>query len=82
MNRTAGFHLMYLGAFTALDIQNVAAARMLAEVTETEAEVVHAIIIMREAATDDRVWPALTWLREQRPGMRLRHELVENGGRR
>ena len=79
MNRaTAGFQLMYLGAFTALEIQNVGAAKMLAEATADEAEAVHAIGILRDGKDGDRVWPALEWLRAQRDTP----QAAAGGGRR
>lgn len=60
------WRLMYLGAFAALVIPNMEAAKLLADVTETDAEAARAIGIMRDASPGDRVYPALAWLRKQR----------------
>lgn len=61
-------HMMYLGAFAALGVTNVAMARELADLTVTDDDFEGAIIRLREAREGDRVWPALDWLRQRRAG--------------
>jgi hypothetical protein len=54
---------MYLGAFSALGVTNLAVAAELSELTRTEQECVHAIGVMRRSREGDRVYPALQALR-------------------
>jgi hypothetical protein len=60
------WHMMYLGAFVALRIDNVEMAQELALTTFADEEVTRAIAMMRDGKPGDRVYPALEWLREQR----------------
>ena len=60
------WQFMYLGAFGALGVTNVAMAEELAALTETDQECVHAIGVMRRAKEGDRVYPALQSLRALR----------------
>jgi len=66
MNDRLRWHSMYLGAFTALRIVNVAMASVLVGVTSSDDETIRAIEIMRDGKEGDRVYPALLWLRNQR----------------
>ena len=50
------WQLMYLGAFGALGVTNVAMASELATLTKTDQEALHAIGVMRRAASGERAW--------------------------
>ena len=57
---------MYLGAFVALKVENIAMAKELSDLTRSDEEAVVVIRIMRDRREGDRVYPALAWLRTQR----------------
>lgn len=66
-----GWRMMYLGAFGALLIPNLAMAEQLGELTRSDEEAGHVIMLLRQGREGDRVWPALNWLREQREKVSL-----------
>ena len=66
-----GYYHMYIGAFTALGIDNSRIAIDLAALTESDADAFEAIRIMARAAEGDRVHLALSHLRD-------RHDAVRN----
>lgn len=57
---------MYLGALAALKIRNVDMAATLAELTRSDEEAIHVIVLLRDGKEGDRVWPARHWLQQQR----------------
>ncbi len=69
------FQVWYLGAFSALGIQNAPISRELADLTRSIDEATAACAIMGAARSGDRVWPALEFLRARRKDEEKRLEL-------
>ena len=76
MEDQSRWHMMYLGAFAALVIPNVEMAKELAERTRTDDEAVHVIGMLRNGTDGDRVYPALSWLRDERITFTVRQKIA------